>query len=127
MDKRRWIYLVVLLGLLITANYFKGINWSGASSEVIEDLRNNAITYTRHAECRMECRNISRQEVKEALAQGKVNHEKSDPNDAPCPTFAIEDVTEDGQTVRIIFAACADEARVVTAIDLKKRYECNCE
>ena len=75
----------------------------------------------------MECRYISEQEIKNTLKNGSINPVKSDPNDKPCPTYAVENNTADGQTVRIVFADCDDVVKVVTAIDLKESHKCNCK
>lgn len=82
---------------------------------------------TRHAECRMDCRKISKAEVMEVIDEGKENKRKSNPNDPRCPTIALEDWTEDGQLVRIIVADCDNVAKLVTVIDLKNDYDCYCK
>jgi hypothetical protein len=85
------------------------------------------LKYTRHAKCRMDCRQISESEVKEILTSGTVNQRKTDLNDRPCPTYALEGITRaDGQRVRIVFAQCEKETRVVTCIDLDREYTCHC-
>ena len=82
---------------------------------------------TRHAKCRMDCREISKAEVREVIREGKENKRKSNPNDSRCPTIALEDWTEDGQRVRIIVADCDNVAKLVTVIDLKNNYKCTCK
>lgn len=82
---------------------------------------------TRHAKCRMDCREISQAEVREVIKEGKENKRKSNPNDARCPTIALEDWTEDGQRVRIIVANCDNVAKLVTVIDLENEYRCDCK
>ncbi|MFK7947640.1 MAG: DUF4258 domain-containing protein [Saprospiraceae bacterium] len=82
---------------------------------------------TRHAECRMNCRKISKAEVMEVIDEGKENKRKSNPNDPRCPTIALEDWTEDGQLVRIIVADCDKVAKLITVIDLKNEYDCYCK
>lgn len=85
------------------------------------------VILTRHAKCRMGCRYISKKEVGEVLEKGKINKRKSNPNDPRCPTVALEQVTSDGQTVRIIVADCKKVAKLVTVIDLKNKYNCVCD
>ena len=107
-----------------------------AKENVTDDSQpdNQRLTYegktlilTRHAECRMDCRKISKAEVMEVIDEGKENKRKSNPNDPRCPTIALEDWTEDGQLVRIIVADCDHVAKLVTVIDLKNDYDCYCE
>jgi len=90
------------------------------------DRRVSFIEYTEHAKCRMECRNISQAEIKEIMQDGKINYNKSNVNDKPCPTYALEGITNDNQKVRIVFAQCDFKTKVVTAIDLETDWECHC-
>ena len=60
------------------------------------------------------------------LEEGDVNFSKSRVRDKPCPSYAIEGTTEDGQFVRIVFAKCDSITRVVTAIDLGVKHDCDC-
>ncbi|NIG53496.1 DUF4258 domain-containing protein [Chitinophaga sp. Cy-1792] len=86
------------------------------------------LEYTKHAKCRMDCRHVTEAEVEEILHDGNINLEKSNPNDHPCPTFALEGYSHDGQHLRIVFAPCDEEnARVITCIDLDKDWTCHCE
>ncbi|XZF13187.1 DUF4258 domain-containing protein [Chitinophagaceae bacterium MMS25-I14] len=85
------------------------------------------LVYTKHARCRMDCRHITEDEIREVLQDGHVNEEKSNPSDTPCPTYAIEDDTREGQKLRIVFAKCDNEVKVVTCIDRGKEFECDCK
>lgn len=94
------------------------------------DWRHHKIVYTKHARCRMDCREISESEVEMILATGVVNEEKSKEADEEaaghCPTFALEGKTNDGQNVRIVFGACEKITKVITAIDLGVEHDCEC-
>lgn len=90
--------------------------------------RHAQLEYTKHAICRMGCRQVTTGEVEEILAVGKINLEKSNPKDHPCPTYALEGYSTEGQHLRIIIAPCDSEhAKVITCIDLDKDWACNCE
>lgn len=82
--------------------------------------------FTKHAKCRMKCRHISQQEVKDILVKGTINYNKSDLEDPRGPSYALEGKTKDGQKVRIIFAPKKQHMTVVTVIDLEHEYVCNC-
>ncbi|TXJ29544.1 MAG: DUF4258 domain-containing protein [Chitinophagaceae bacterium] len=90
------------------------------------DRRISYIEYTQHAKCRMECRKISQAEVEQIMKEGKINYKKSDMQDRPCPTYALEGITRDNQRVRIVFAQCDLKTKVVTCIDLDTDWECHC-
>jgi hypothetical protein len=84
------------------------------------------VAYTRHALCRMKCRNINESEVSEILRKGKVNKRKSDANAKPCPTEAIEGLSADGQKIRVVVGRCQDSDKIITVIDLENEYVCSC-
>ena len=90
------------------------------------DRRVSYLEYSEHAKCRMQCRKITQAEVEEIMKEGKINYAKTDVNDRPCPTYAIEGITSDNQRVRIIFAQCDFKTKVVTCIDLNTDWECHC-
>lgn len=135
-SKGNLVTLVIMLVLLALVFGIKKCNESKQSyperrkTTAEDDWRNQKITYTKHARCRMECREISETEVKYILATGIVNEEKSREADAEatgkCPTYALEGNTKDGQHVRIVYGACDKITKVITAIDLGKDHPCNC-
>ncbi|WP_129020891.1 DUF4258 domain-containing protein [Edaphocola flava] len=84
------------------------------------------LQYTKHARCRMDCRGISEAEVREVLREGHINYQKSDLNDKPCPTYAIEDRVAEGQDLRIVFGICDQSVKVITCIDLSEEHDCAC-
>lgn len=74
----------------------------------------------------MRCRHITQQEVKDIIANGTINYNKSDLNDPRGATYALEGMTQDNQHVRIIVSPKLQHLTVVTVIDLEVEYECNC-
>ncbi len=101
--------------------------WKDDGRNKRSEWRYQPLEYTAHAKCRMQCRQISEAEVSEILRSGTINYKKSNLNDKPCPTYAIEGNTNDSQKVRIVFAACKTNTRVVTTIDIGKEHECDCK
>lgn len=90
-------------------------------------FRHHRIYYTKHAKCRMDCREIDESEVKEILKDGTINYNKSELKSAPCPKYAIEGITHDKQHVRIIVGDCSSQASIITVIDLDHEFECDCK
>ena len=93
-----------------------------------EDIDRSAshIIYSRHAKCRMDCRHIDENEVKEILKNGKVNERKIETDDRG-KTYPLEGIAE-GHHLRIVFAPKGDDAvEVVTCIDLDTDWPCDCE
>lgn len=93
---------------------------------LLSDLRSKPLTYTRHAECRMGCRQVSEAEVQELLTVGVWVPERSR-DDGECPSHAVEGTSSEGQSLRIVYAACDTETKVVTTIDLNQDWPCDCE
>lgn len=85
------------------------------------------LKFSKHALCRMDCRKIDEQEVREILDKGNINYRKSEPEGKPDPKYAYEGITHDGQEVRIVLARKADLWVVVTVIDLDREWTCNCK
>jgi hypothetical protein len=83
--------------------------------------------YSKHAKCRMGCRNLDESEVLEILDHGEINLRKSNDRPNKCPTYALEGRTHDGQQSRMVFSFCgANDVTVVTVIDLDTDWECTC-
>ena len=99
-------------------------------TSVSSDWRHHKLVYTKHARCRMDCRDITESEVESILNSGVVNESKSqEENDeaaGQCPTYALEGTTSDGQHVRIVYGACDKITKVITAIDLGVEHQCDC-
>ncbi len=93
---------------------------------ILARLRNKPMRYTRHGECRMECRHISSDEVREILNHGTVAHDRTR-RDGRCTTYAVEGTTSEDQRVRIVYGDCERETRLITAIDLGEDWDCECQ
>ena len=83
------------------------------------------LVYSRHAKCRMGCRQIDTEEVEDILMNGKINYSRVE-EDEEGITYPIEGLTKDRQYVRIVYAPKPDAIIVVTAIDLEKEWPCSC-
>lgn len=84
------------------------------------------LVFTRHAQCRMNCRHISRRDVDDIMKGGIINLAKSNKAGSPCPVYALQGLTRDNESVRVIFAQCGSETRVITCYNLKEDFECHC-
>ena len=119
-------FFVILLALIVVFVTRKR-NTEPANSGIdpVAAYRSGKIAYSKHARCRMECRKISDAEIKEVLQEGVINLRKSEPG-LSSPRYALEDITQDGQKVRIVIALEKTQAVLVTCIDLEKEWPCNC-
>lgn len=120
------LFSVILLLVIAGITFFQN-QQSKFSFNDFDQNTNKKIYYTKHAKCRMDCREISKEEINFIREKGNINYRKSDMEDKPCPTIAKEGRSKDGQMLRIVFAECDNETKIVTAIDLENEYECNCK
>lgn len=120
------LFSVILLVIIAGITFFQN-QQSKSSFNDFDQNTNKKIYYTKHAKCRMDCREISKEEINFIREKGNINYRKSDMEDKPCPTIAKEGRSKDGQMLRIVFAECDNETKIVTAIDLENEYECNCK
>jgi hypothetical protein len=115
------LFFILLLGAIFV---FRKRSEPGRGE--LFDRTPNRLELTRHAKCRMDCREISMDDIEEVMEKGVINLGKSDKADRPCPTYALQGTTRDGEYLRVVFAQCGDETRVVTCYNLKKDFECHC-
>jgi Domain of unknown function (DUF4258) len=150
MGKQKWLagLIVIVLIFIVLYNKFRVAPEPGNSQKTRTEerrkgggseeaaaradrggLNRNALSviYSKHARCRMDCRQISESEVMDILKKGEINYQKSDLRSQPDPKYALEGTTSDGQRVRIIFANSPRGIVVVTVIDLEKEWKCNCK
>lgn len=120
------LFSVILLVVIAGITFFQN-QQSKPYFNDFEQNTNKKIYYTKHAKCRMDCREISKEEINFIREKGNINYRKSDMEDKPCPTIAKEGRSKDGQMLRIVFAECDNETKIVTAIDLENEYVCNCK
>jgi hypothetical protein len=115
-----------LLALIVVAFLFRSRSSQDADYEGF-NRRVGRLEYSRHARCRMDCRQVSEAEVLDLLEHGEINPRKTRLDDKPCPTYALEGYSQqDHQHLRIVFAQCDNYTKVVTCIDLDRDLECHC-
>lgn len=125
-----FIFLLILALAVILVSKWKGVEEDANLETTVRkrgfDRRVSTLEYTQHAICRMQCRRISKSDVQDIMRGGEINYAKTDVNDRPCPTYAVQGYTNDGQHLRVIFAQCQTKTKVVTCYDLEKDFECHC-
>jgi hypothetical protein len=123
--KRRYllisVIILIILGIgLRRNNPFK----SSASEDLFRDTRH--LILTKHVKCRMDCRHITIQEIKEIIDDGNVNYSKSGQGNKGDDTYALEGYINEHQHLRVVVAPESDGLVVITCIDLDKEWPCNC-
>jgi hypothetical protein len=133
---RKWLPYTIILVLGLALFLVKRFQHKGATPPDVSDTglnrnhgfdrRTTYLEYTKHAKCRMDCRQISQSEVEEIMRDGKINYAKSNVKATPCPSYALEGITHDDQRVRIVYGQCDQKTKVITVIDLDKEWSCDC-
>jgi Domain of unknown function (DUF4258) len=100
-------------------------NRSGTTAKGLHRNPDN-LKLSQHALCRMRCRHIDEAEIRAVLQSGTINYKHSDVQASPDPKYAVEGSTKDGQQVRVIIAQNSRTSTVVTVIDTRTKWECNC-
>ena len=116
--------LFIILVLILVIKGFDGFSPTESHRQPFKNISH--LILTKHAKCRMECRDITEEEIKEILHDGNINYMKSNLNDERGPTYALEGYSHEHQHLRIVFSPKKEEMVVVTCIDLDKEAECDC-
>ena len=120
----------ILLAVFIVFLIIKGIGWyqqPGNANANEGAYRNTAnLVLTKHVRCRMGCRDITMEEIKEIIEKGKVNYSKSGRGSKGDKTFALEGYSHQKQHIRVVVAPNNDKLVVITCIDLDKEWPCHC-
>jgi hypothetical protein len=124
MKSKNVLYTLLVLVLMLALAMVK-LRHEPIAKELF-DRKPETLSFTQHALCRMACRQISKEEINEVMVRGVINLNKSDKRDRPCPTYALQARTGDGQYLRVVFAQCDEETKVVTCYDLEREVECHC-
>lgn len=85
------------------------------------------LIYSKHARCRMDCRDITEDEIRKVLKGGTLNREKSGYDKKhKDETFALEGYGDGDQYIRVVVTPEKNELLVITVIDLRKDWPCDC-
>ena len=118
-----WLLLIIIIIALLLWKQ----NSSLKSSSNNDSFRNTTrLILTKHAKCRMDCRHITEEEIKEIIHDGKVNYSRSGTGTKGDETYALEGYSDEHQHLRIVVASESDGLVVITCIDLDNEWACNC-
>lgn len=124
MKNRSVVVSIILLIALFLIFLIR--RWNEPAPKEAFDRHPTSLSFTKHARCRMDCRHISEEEIREIMGKGIINFNHSNKRDRPCPTFALQGRTTSGESIRVIFAQCPTETKVVTCYNLEEDFECSC-
>ena len=123
------IWVIVLIAIYVAFRIFghaqrDRVVISNKQSSTLN--RSGHLILTKHAKCRMQCRDITFDEIGEIVKDGNINANKSE-LDTDHPKYALEGYSHDHQHIRVIIAPEEQNLVVVTCIDLENEHSCDCE
>ncbi len=115
----RQLGLLAVLGLLYAGGmYLRRERSPGPADDtsVLAALAAQPLSMTDHARCLLHCREISLEEVRSAIKNGRIAAGQSDAEDCPCPTWTVVDDTDSTRpALRVVLGACETETRLIRA------------
>lgn len=127
--EKKYLVLSLILGALLLLYLTQSgaylLNKNNTGESPIRFEKNVNIEYTRHAKCRMECRDIDKNEIQQILQKGSINYEKVGVT-SKGKTYPVEGITNSGQKIRVVVALHQAKIVIITVIDLEKEWFCNC-
>lgn len=125
MKRKRNLYIFLLIAALFLI--VKSLSWFNQSEKSSRSFRDvNHLILTSHAKCRMNCRHVTKEEIKEILKDGRLNKAKSGIGSKGDSTFALEGYSHENQHIRVVVAPESDGLVIITCIDLERDWPCNC-
>lgn len=119
------ILIITLIIFIVIKGFFRfNIENHNSQSDFYRDTSH--LIFTKHVKCRMDCRKINIEEIKEILEKGKINYAKSRSGAKGDRTFALEGYSHEHQHLRVVVAPENDGLVLITCIDLNKEWPCNC-
>ena len=125
MKRKPAIYFLIFIAVFLFI--IKAFTWVETAKKGHQSYRNTGhLILTKHVKCRMDCRHITEDEIKEILLEGSVNYAKSGIGSKGDSTYALEGYSHENQHLRIVVAPESDGLVVITCIDLDHQWPCNC-
>ena len=128
---RLYLYGFIIGAVLVYFLLFRGKDrtfWL-PGNRVKEQVDKSTFSFSEHAKCILECKNITEEEVREVLKNGDVNFSESDTHGVPCPSYAIEGISHN-KKLRILLTVFERDstAEITTAINLESgKDSCKCK
>lgn len=125
--KKSGFSIIIFFIMIIFGFWFWRKNVAQEFSTTKDSFRDTThLIFTKHARCRMDCRNINKKEINEIILSGNVNYSKSGRGTKGDETYALEGYSYEHQHLRVVVAPERDGLVVITCIDLDKEWPCNC-
>lgn len=126
MRSRNVIFSLVLVLALLVFTFMKVRFWEPKKKLTLQ--RNPyRIEYSQLALCRMNCWNITANEITELIKNGEINISASDIKNKPCPLFVVQGLTKKNRNLYAEIIQCGRVAKVANCSYLNPETGCPCE
>ena len=115
------VFVIILVGYL-----FLKMRYLEPKKKLTFNRNPSRIEYTKLALCRMECQNISANDITEILRRGEINKGKSDLHKRPCAIFTLNGKTKKGMGLSVVVSQCGTVAKITPCYDVAGTIPCNC-
>lgn len=123
--KRRNVTVPLFL-LLLLFLVFLIRRWNEPRRKEAFDREPPQLQFSDRAECLMNCRGISNEDIEEIMKKGVINFNRSNLRGNPCPSFALQGRTDGGKSLVVFFSQCPDETTVIGCLTPKDATPCHC-
>lgn len=90
-----------LMGLFVVSFVYKGESCQMPGSIKMDELAQQKLSITEHANCILTCNGLEQKDIVGALKTGKVDFGESDVRREPFPLYAVEGTTANGTIVHL--------------------------
>ena len=125
MSSRNVIVSLVFVIILLAYLFIK-MRYLEPRKKLTFNRNPSRIEYTRLALCRMDCQNISANDITEIVRKGEINPDKSDLTKLPCAIFTLSGKTKRGMGLSVVVSQCGTVARITNCYDVAGTIPCNC-
>lgn len=123
--KPRNVILSLIL-VLVVLSYAIIRKWQEPKKKESFGRQPSQLVFTSYALCRMECFELSREDVILIMRKGVILLNRSNRKNQPCPLYALQGHTTAGRYIRVLFEQCQGSTRVVGCYDVYDDKGCGC-
>ena len=118
--------ILSLLFVLVVLSYAIFRRWQEPKRKEPFGRQPSHLVFTAYALCRMNCFDLSREDVILVMRKGVILINRSNRNNQPCPMYTLQGRTAAGRYIRVLFEQCQGSTRVVGCYDIHGEKGCDC-
>lgn len=116
-----------LLGCLVVSVITKGRACRMPSTLKQEELYTQPIEFLNDSSCKLQCRGITENEIKEVLKNGNVDYSRSNVHAKPFARYTVEGSSNNGKLICVLADDCDTITKIISAIEVNNKTDtCKC-